>query len=176
VFWRTRGFDRDDVEQVQKRLARELDTDSAATSCAQTTRLPGFVNHKHAKPWPVFVEYLRPTVTLPRADFPVVTHTARREHTWKDRRLDALTDQDRVHRARRFLISVEPAVCGQHGDLRTFRVCCRVVRGFGLSDDEAMAVLDEWNARCAPPWSEQELLEKVQNARRYGRESIGGLL
>ena len=45
---------------------------------------------------------------------------------------------DRVGRARRFLESVEPAVAGQHGDLRTFRICCRVVRGFELSDDEAV--------------------------------------
>ena len=50
VLWRTRHFERGDVEALQKRLARELDTDSAATSCAQTTRLPGFVNHKHERP------------------------------------------------------------------------------------------------------------------------------
>ena len=72
--------------------------------------------------------------------------------------------------------SVEPAVSGHHGDLRTFRVCCRVVRGFDLSDDEAMEVLTEWNARCAPPWSNRELREKVHNARRYGQEPIGALL
>jgi hypothetical protein len=50
-----------------------------------------------------------------------------------------------------------------------------VVRGFALADDDAMSVLREWNARCAPPWSERELLEKVRNARRYGREPFGGL-
>ena len=72
--------------------------------------------------------------------------------------------------------AVEPAIAGQHGDLRTFRICCRVVRGFALSDDEAISVLSEWNARCEPPWSERELLAKVQNARRYGREPFGGLL
>ena len=58
--------------------------------------------------------------------------------------------------------------------VRTFRVCCRVVRGFALSDDEAFSVLREWNARCEPPWSERDLQEKVQNARRYGREPLGG--
>jgi hypothetical protein len=176
VFWRVRGFDRDDVELVQKRLARELETDSAATSCAQTTRLPGFVNHKHATPWSVFVEYLRPTGKLQRADFPVVTHTGRRERTTEPHHRELPMSRDRVHRACRFLLSVEPAVSGQHGDLRTFRVCCRVVRGFSLSDVEALHVLKEWNARCAPPWSERELLEKIQNARRYGREPIGALL
>ena len=83
---------------------------------------------------------------------------------------------DRAARAQRFLLAVEPAVAGQHGDLRTFRICCRVVRGFELSDHEAISVLSEWNARCQPPWSERELLIKVQNARKYGREPLGALV
>jgi len=58
VFWRVRGFDSDAVETVQKRLARELRSDAAATSCAQTTRLPGFANHKRDAPWTVTIEYL----------------------------------------------------------------------------------------------------------------------
>jgi hypothetical protein len=176
VFWRARGFDCEEIELVQKRLARELDTDSAATSCSQTTRLPGFVNHKHTKPWPVFIEYLRPRLTLPRSDFPAVKQAVARQGSTEDRQRDLHISSDLVNRARRFLLSVEPAVSGQHGDLHTFRICCRVVRGFGLSDDEAMEVLSEWNARCAPPWLERELLEKIHNARRYGREPIGALL
>lgn len=176
VFWRARGFDCEEIELVQKRLARELDTDSAATSCSQTTRLPGFVNHKHTKPWPVFIEYLRPTATLPRADFPTVKRPVAKQRSTEDLQRDSCTSSDLVNRARRYLLSVEPAISGQHGDLRTFRICCRVVRGFGLSDDEAMEVLSEWNARCAPPWLERELLEKIHNARRYGREPIGALL
>jgi hypothetical protein len=39
-----------------------------------------------------------------------------------------------------------------------------------------MSVLSEWNARCQPPWSERELLIKVQNARKYGREPLGALV
>jgi hypothetical protein len=45
-----------------------------------------------------------------------------------------------------------------------------------LSDDEAMPLLQAWNARCEPPWTERELRDKLQRARRYGREPIGGLL
>src|SRR5262249_33780442 len=81
-----------------------------------------------------------------------------------------------VARARRYLQSLEPAVCGCHGDLHTFRICCRLVRGFDLSDDEALSVLSNWNERCQPPWSDRELLAKVHNARRYGREAFGGRL
>ena len=82
----------------------------------------------------------------------------------------------RAERARAFLKRVDPAVSGQGGDLQTFRVCCRIVRGFDLSDDEAVRVLSEWNARCEPPWSEPELRQKVMNARKYGREPLGSLL
>jgi RepB DNA-primase from phage plasmid len=177
VLWRTQDFSRGDVEELQKRLARELDTDAAATSCSQTTRLPGFVNHKYQRPWPVFVEYLRPSTVLERADFPLPGQSAsmeRRVGTHARGVMSAFSD--RVARARRFLESVEPAISGQHGDLRTFRICCRLVRGLELSDAETVSVLEEWNARCEPPWSERELLEKVRNARRYGREPYGGLL
>jgi hypothetical protein len=49
------------------------------------------------------------------------------------------------------------------------------VRGFALSDDEALAVLTEWNSRCEPPWSEREPRDKINRARGYGKEQNGGL-
>jgi hypothetical protein len=45
-----------------------------------------------------------------------------------------------------------------------------------LSETDAAELLVEWNARCQPPWSERELLDKLRRARRYGREPFGGLL
>jgi hypothetical protein len=71
---------------------------------------------------------------------------------------------------------VPPAITGKHGDVRTFQVCCRLVRGFALDEEEAVTVLRDWNARCQPPWCEAELREKLRCARRYGREPVGGLL
>jgi hypothetical protein len=81
-----------------------------------------------------------------------------------------------VERARRYLAALPPAVSGQHGDVTTFRACCRLVRGFLLDDAGALALIREWNARCEPPWSERELVDKIRRARRYGREPLGGLL
>ena len=49
-------------------------------------------------------------------------------------------------------------------------------RGFALDEDQAMAALRDWNARCQPPWRESELRDKVRRARRYGREAVGGLV
>ncbi|MDQ3418203.1 MAG: hypothetical protein M3541_05390 [Acidobacteriota bacterium] len=69
-----------------------------------------------------------------------------------------------------------PAIAGQHGDVHTFRVCSRLTRGFALKDDQALQAMSEWNARCEPPWSPEELLDKLHRAVRYGREPVGGLL
>ena len=81
-----------------------------------------------------------------------------------------------VERARRYLAAIPPAVAGQHGDADTFRVCCRLIRGFALDEDDALAVLSEWNRQCQPPWTEPEMRAKLRSARRNGREPVGGLL
>lgn len=173
VLWRVRDIAPTRVERLQKQLARELVTDLAATSCAQTTRLPGFVNHKREPAVRVGIEYLHWRDVFVETDFPDGA-LLRSTTTRKARRL--LASAGRVERARAFLDRADPAIAGQHGDQQTFRLCCRVVRGFALSDEEAVNVLSDWNARCVPPWSEPELHQKVANARRYGREPQGGLL
>lgn len=176
VFWRARNFSIDQVERLQKHLARELGTDSAATPATQTTRLAGFLNYKpqYRRAPLVTLEYRNREAVYTPADFP--TPTARRR-TYRDCRLGArVLPSDRLERARRYLAAVPPAVAGQHGDLHTFRVCCRLVRGFALSDADALSILTGWNASCQPPWTEPELRDKLARARRYGREPIGGLV
>lgn len=184
VFWRVEGFDAGYVEALQKRLANELGTDTAATPATQTTRLAGFNNHKYAPAHFVTVEYGRVDRVYTPADFPAVRvsgdgvrcHTTRPIVRGPARRASLRVDErSAMDRARRYLERVPPAIAGQHGDVHTFRVCCRLVRGFALGDDQALRALSDWNARCQPPWSERELLDKLRRARRYGREPIGGL-
>jgi hypothetical protein len=69
-----------------------------------------------------------------------------------------------ARQARSYLWAVPPAVQGQGGDAHTFYVCCRLVRGFGLSMEEAWPLLLEFNARCRPPWTERELRHKLARA------------
>ena len=174
LFWRVRGFDGTYVERLQKQLAGELDTDPAATPITQTTRLPGFLNHKHQQPHLVTIEYRDVDRRFGPADFPTVRATSR-QPVVHARETDAI-DLSVIERASRYLASVPPAIAGQHGDVHTFRVCCRLTRGFALDDEQALAILSEWNARCQPPWTTSELLDKLRRAARYGREPVGGLL
>jgi hypothetical protein len=173
VFWRVSGFDIPRVEALQKQLARELKTDTAATSCSQLTRLPGLFNHKRQPAELVTMVYGRVDRVYESSDFPapkmqVEPTSASIEHN--------VPAEWRLERARRYVAALPPAIAGAHGDLHTFRVCCRLVRGFALDDSEALELLREWNTRCLPPWTDRELEQKIASARRYGRESIGGLL
>jgi hypothetical protein len=172
LFWRVRRFTSDTVEALERHLARELGTDPAATACTQVTRLPGFVNHKRATPYLISIEYRDTNRVYEPADFPKPTPRLIRP------RLPVVIAASRnaVVRARQYVAAIPPAIAGQHGDVHTFRVCCRVIRGFALADDEALDVLREWNSRCEPPWSDRELMDKLSRAHRYGREPIGCLL
>jgi hypothetical protein len=174
IFWRVVGFEHALAERLQKQLARELQTDAAATPVTQNTRLPGFFNHKRADPHLVTVEYLDVKTRYGPTDFPRPAESL----SWKasPRLLSARLDGPAIERAKRYLASVPAAIAGQHGDVHTFRVCCRLIRGFALTEDQALAALAEWNVRCQPPWSPRELLDKLRRAARYGREPVGGLL
>jgi hypothetical protein len=175
VFWRVAGFTIESVEALQKQLARELQTDLAATPCTQTTRIPGYFNHKYRQVHLVTIEYLRQGDVHTASDFPrpIVEH--RPASPTRSARHSRST-KSALERARRYLAALPPAIAGQHGDLHTFQVCCRLVRGFALPDADALSLLADWNARCEPPWSERELMDKVRRARRHGREPIGGLV
>jgi hypothetical protein len=174
VLWRASGFTIDGAERLQRLLAQELGTDQAATPSTQMTRLPGFVNHRRHQHL-VTIEYIDISRSYTPADFPKAAVT--RGHAGPVRpTFHMQSDVEVLTRARRYVTALPPAVMGQHGDLHTFRVCCRLVRGFALSDAEAFELLLDWNRQCEPPWSERELLDKLRRARRYGREPIGGLL
>lgn len=85
-------------------------------------------------------------------------------------------ERDRYDQAQRYLSKVPGAVQGAGGDVHTYVQACRVVRGFDLSDDEALNLLRVWNLRCSPEWSDAELVAKVKHARAYGQGQFGEML
>lgn len=177
VLWSVTGFTKEGVEALQKHLAHEMKTDKAATSCAQATRMPEFFNHKYRPAPAVTADYAGAgrRVLQPR-DFPTVETTRAPQAFVGEAEKSRRPVPDVLQRARRYLTAIFPTVAGGHGDAATFRVCCRLVRGFALDDEEALDVLTEWNRGCTPPWSEEELRAKLRGARLYGREPVGGLL
>ncbi len=79
-------------------------------------------------------------------------------------------------RARAYLAKCEPAIQGSGGRTTTFVTAQRLVRGFALSVPDALLLMQEWNRRCVPPWSEHDLRVKVEEAASKGRMSDGDML
>lgn len=75
-----------------------------------------------------------------------------------------------VERARKYLATLPPAVSGSKGHDTTFRAACVLVLGFGLSEQEAMGLLREYNQACQPPWSDRELAHKIESAGKQPGE------
>lgn len=73
-----------------------------------------------------------------------------------------------IERARLYMMTVDPAISGSGGHNTTFRAACALVIGFGLDPETAYPLLAEWNERCAPPWSERELIHKIESADKVG--------
>lgn len=79
-------------------------------------------------------------------------------------------------RARRYVQRCPPAISGQFGHKTTFKVACALVHGFALSEQEALALLREWNQTCQPPWDEADLQHKVTSAANAAHDKPRGCL
>jgi hypothetical protein len=85
--------------------------------------------------------------------------------------------RDAVVRARQYLARCPEAVSGDNGHTQTLRVADKLAVGFDLTDSEAeMLLLEEFNPRCRPPWTIEELRRKIAEARRTTRRLPGYLL
>ena len=83
----------------------------------------------------------------------------------------------RIGRARRYLSKVPGAIAGKGGHLQTWLAALIVVRGFALPERTALDLLAaEYNPRCEPRWSLDELEHKVASASNDGRRPFGHLL
>jgi hypothetical protein len=69
-----------------------------------------------------------------------------------------------VQQARKYLAKMDPAIEGQGGDRQTYQAAYVLVLGFGLPPEEALPLLVEYNRRCDPPWTLEELRHKLQMA------------
>lgn len=107
----------------------------------------------------------------PISELPVANIGWTREQTKKRVKTVVLDENAEVmvRRARAYVATIEPAVSGQAGHNRTFRVACTLVQKFGLTAEQAWPILVEFGERCQPPWSEGELKHKLEDAVKLKR-------
>lgn len=63
------------------------------------------------------------------------------------------------------------SISGEHGHDKAILACCCIIQKFpDLIDAEVMEVLTDWNNRCLPPWTPEELARKIHEARKKTKE------
>jgi hypothetical protein len=139
------------VTRRLRAIARAVGADLAAAEPARVLRLPNTENFKYSPARPVVIETFDTKrvygiddldAVIPLADEQEVRGLVRRDRTPVEH---GLPMQERVEKARHWLESQPGAIQGEHGDSRTFQVCCSVVVGHDLPADVAEEVLQDWN-------------------------------
>ena len=67
--------------------------------------------------------------------------------------------------ATQYLSKMSPAIQGQNGSGACLKAAIALIRGFCLDPNDAFNLLwTDYNPRCIPPWSEGELMHKIEAA------------
>lgn len=83
---------------------------------------------------------------------------------------------DLITRARTYISRMDPAISGSGGHDATFKVAAVLVKGFDLSPETALPLMEEWNGSCSPPWSHGELMHKLRSAASSADQKPRGYL
>ncbi|MDT7044307.1 primase-helicase family protein [Candidatus Nitronereus thalassa] len=170
---------------TQKRLANFLKTDPSISDPPRVMRVPGFF---HLKGEPLLVKLIQcPTAddvrngkvqrfTLEELEtaYPgevKLSTKASKEPSTVDTDQTPLVEWDlkvNIEHAIAYLRHEAPmAIEHQHGDDQTVQVAAHL-KDIGISQDKSFELMKEhWNPHCRPPWSDEELKEKVANAFTY---------
>jgi hypothetical protein len=114
--------------------------------------------------WAAVEDLCRPFGYLSKADKPEQL-SRRAPRTAPD--VPEMPRGPRIRDARRYLKKMPPAVQDHGGDAVAFLAACALVQGFNLSVEGAYPIIAEWNRRCRPPWSEEDLWRKLRSAAVY---------
>jgi len=89
-----------------------------------------------------------------------------RKESYQDRPEDIETCRAR-------LAALAPAIENQGGDAATFVAAC-LGRDHDLSPDTFLPLLQAWNETCQPPWTADDLVDKMRHAYRYAKAVTPG--
>ncbi len=79
----------------------------------------------------------------------------------------------RLQIANDYLAKAPPCVSGKGGHAQLWSVALYLCRTLELPEDVALLALQPYNDRCDPPWSEKDLMYKLDQAVRKGQTPCG---
>jgi len=148
--------------KLQDRLAVILGGDRKIKDAARIMRVPGFTNHKPPKAEAVLhhicdgafeLEHLEKVLAPPKPLVKLVQPMP--------------VAKSAVDRGRNYLSKIPGAIEGQGGDAQTYNAAIKLVHVLKLEEQDAWALMNEYNLRCEPPWTEKELRHKLKCAMDY---------
>ena len=155
------------AKRLLRALAEVIGADLASAEPARILRLPDTFNYKYTPPRRVVIETLDVGKRYSLDSLQACLLSVPDDPPARESVSHQLTRETQMQIASRYLASQPSADEGQRGDDYTYKICCAVAVGHDLNEDDTFAVLKEWNARCTPPWTEDDLRQKIQNAVRY---------
>ena len=75
-----------------------------------------------------------------------------------------MTQLTPFERASRYSAAMPPAIAGANGHGQTFALAVALAHGFNLNEAETSILMQAYNMKCSPPWSERELNHKIKDA------------
>lgn len=172
AYWVTDSIPLDKFEEIQKAIINTLRTDSKIKDKSRVMRLPGFY-HKKDPNNPYYVKMVNQTDNIYNLQ-QLTSSFPSHQKNMENRNIHKLKgSHDEIME---LINSTEGAVQGNGGDNLTYIMACKILRGFNLSIDEALTYLNKWNLKCKPKWNESELIQKLENAEKYGEREKGYLI
>lgn len=105
------------------------------------------------------------------------TDAVARTGSHPDRITKHQSTSDVESRALAYLDKLPPAISGNGGHAATYTAATVLVHGFEIDPERALALLlDHFNPRCEPPWTEKELRHKVTSAATKPHNQLRGWL
>lgn len=181
------------VSRVLKALASRFDTDAARVDTTtadlpRLMRLPGTMNRKGHE-YPDAGRVHRPCQILdypPVGLMPVTREQLESVAEWMTPSTtetsattahaeEGTVDPGIIAAARKYVSTMPEAVAGKRGHDHTFAVACRLIIDFDLTVEQAMPIMLEYNQRCLPPWTYNQLQHKLNSANEDADQERGRL-
>ncbi len=74
-----------------------------------------------------------------------------------------------IRKAAGYLSRIEPSIQGSSGRTQAFKAALALIKGFSLTDSEALPLFLEWNNLCVPPWPEDDLRRFLRDAAKSSK-------
>jgi len=89
---------------------------------------------------------------------------------------NSVSSQSILDRAKKYLSYIPGAISGQNGHQTTYFAASVLINGFNLPFNDAFSLLSEWNNTCQPPWDDNDLTHKLNDADKNGSIKPKGYL